>query len=275
MVWYYMYPSTDGVTDMPFFVISIGLHELQPRIDRPEGFEYDQFFFNCNGSGWLEMNGRKWELPEGSAFFIPAHMPHSYYPEGDIWDIRWMVPGGTALPELYRKFHLEQGGVFRLQDESGLDRILNQMRRDLIEHPKHGNVLAAGAVYSFIIEFVYQTNLHQMKESDDMPYEQQILALQEYISNHFMYPITLDDLCKIVPVSHQHICRIFRETLGMRPVEYINQVRIEMAKSLLLYSDYSIREVGQKCGFQNTNYFNKIFKKFEHLTPLEYRNSVI
>lgn len=37
MLWYYMYPSTEGVTDLPFYVVSIGLHELQPRIERPDG----------------------------------------------------------------------------------------------------------------------------------------------------------------------------------------------------------------------------------------------
>lgn len=275
MIWYYMYPSTEGVEDLPLYVISIGLHDLQPRIDRPEGHEYDQFFFNSSGSGWLELNGEKYELPEGSAFFIPAHMPHSYYPEGDVWDIRWMVPGGSALPELYRKFHLEQGGVFTLQDESGLDRILNRMRMDIIEHPKNGNVLAAGEVYAFIIEFVYQTSLHKVKENDGIPHEQEIRALKEYVSIHFMYPITLDDLCSVVPVSHQHICRIFKETLGVRPMEYVNQVRVSMAKSLLLYGDLSISKVGEKCGFQNSNYFCKVFKKYENVTPLEYRNSVI
>ena len=160
MIWYYMYPETEGVEDLPFYVYSIGLHELQPKIDRPEGFAYDQFFYNAIGSGWLEMNGKTYELPEGSAFFIPKKMPHAYYPDGDIWDIRWMTPAGTGLKELYRKFHLENGGVYTLQDESGLDRILNQMRMVLIEHPKHGNVLAAGAVYAFIIEFIYQIVLY-------------------------------------------------------------------------------------------------------------------
>lgn len=72
MLWYYMYPSTEGVTDLPFYVVSIGLHELHPRIERPDGYDYDQFFYNCTGSGWLEINDHKYELPEGSAFFIPA-----------------------------------------------------------------------------------------------------------------------------------------------------------------------------------------------------------
>ncbi len=275
MIWYYMYPSTEGVTDLPFYIISIGLHELQPRIDRPEGHEYDQFFYNSCGSGWLEMNGKLYELPEGSAFFIPAYVPHSYYPDGDIWDVRWMVPSGSALPELYRKFHLEKGGVFTLQDESGLDRILNRMRTNLIIHPKHGNVLAAGSVYNFIMEFVYQTSLRKAREEGSTVHEKQILLLKEYISNHYMYAISLDDLCRVVPVTHQHMCRIFREVLDMRPMEYVTQVRVDMAKSLLLYSEYSIREVGEKCGFQNTNYFCKKFKQYEHVTPLEYRNSVL
>lgn len=275
MLWYYMFPSTEEVKTLPLYVTSIGLHELQPRINRPQGYEYDQFFYNSYGTGWLEMNGQKYELPEGSAFFIPARMPHSYYPDGDIWDIRWMVPAGSALPEIYHRFHLENGGVFMLHDESGLDRILNQMRMALIVHPKHGNILASGLVYSFIMEFVYQTMLHEIKESDGAPYEKQILVLEEYISNHFMHPITLDDLCKVVPVTHQHMCRIFKETLGMRPVEYINRVRVDMAKSLLIYSKLSMKEIGEKCGFRNTNYFCKVFKSFERVTPLEYRNSVL
>lgn len=275
MLWYYMYPSVEEVCDLPFYVYSIGLHDLQPRIDRPDGYEYDQFFYNACGAGKLEMNGIRYELPEGSAFFIPAKLPHSYYPDDDIWDIRWMVPGGSALPDLIRKFHLEDGGVFMVQDESGLDRILNQMRTTLINHPKHGSVLAAGSVYSFILEFIYQTSLREISEEVEMPYEHQILALKEYIDVHYMHPISLEDLCQVIPVTHQHMCRIFREALGMRPMEYIRQVRIENACSLLLYSDLSVKKIGEKCGFHNTNYFCKVFKEREHVTPMEYRNSVI
>lgn len=275
MLWYYMYPSTEGVTDLPFYVVSIGLHELQPRIERPNGYDYDQFFYNCTGSGWLEINNHKYELPEGSAFFIPATKPHCYYPDGDVWDIRWMVPGGNSLTPLYHKYNLENGGVFTLHDESELDRILNQIRMELIKHPKTGNVLAAGSVYPFIIEFIYQTMLYNSTEFNNTPYEQQMRTLQEYIKIHCVHPISISDLCKVLAVSPQHVCRILKKTLGIHPTEYINQVRIELACSMLLYSNLSIKEIGEKCGFQNTSYFCKKFKQFEHLTPLEYRNSVI
>lgn len=275
MLWYYMFPSVEEVSDLPFYVFSIGLHELQPRIVRPEGYEYDQFFYNTCGSGRLEMNGKVYELPEGSAFFIPAKMPHSYYPDGDIWDVRWMTPGGSALPGLLQKFHLEEGGVFMVQDESELDRLLHQMRMALIHHPKHGNVLSAGLVYAFILEFIYQTSLRDISEEVRTPYEHQMLALKEYVAQHYMHPISLADLCQVVPVTHQHMCRMFKEALGVSPMEYVNRVRIENACSLLLYSDYSVNLIGEKCGFHNMNYFCKVFKEQKHITPMEYRNSVI
>lgn len=275
MMWYYMYPSVKEVQNLPFYIISIGLHELQPKIDRPEGYEHDQFFYNSCGSGWLEMNGVKYELPEGSSFFIPAHLPHCYYPDDDIWDVRWVEVAGSGLPDVLKEYHLENGGVFTLHDETCLDRILNRMRMALISHPKHGNMLAAGEVYHFIMEFVYQAMFCDKEEQVELPHEEYILALKEYINVHFMHPISMDDLCGVVPVTHQHLCRIFKETTGLRPIEYVNKVRIDMSKQLLLYSKDSIREIGEKCGFKNANYFCKLFKKQENITPLEYRNSVL
>lgn len=275
MMWYYLYPSVKEVQDLPLYVISIGLHELQPRIDRPNGYPHDQFFYNSCGSGWLELDGKQYELPEGSAFFIPANMPHCYYPEDDIWDIRWVELAGSALPELLRKYNLDKGGVYSLADESGLDRILNRMRMDIITHPEHGNMLASGRSYSFFMEFVYQTRFVSQEEKSTYPHEEQIMALKEYISIHFMHPISMDDLCKVVPVTHQHMCRIFKEMTGQRPIEYVNQVRVDMSKQLLLYSEDPIHIVGKKCGFQNANYYCKVFKKQEKMTPLEYRNSVL
>lgn len=117
--------------------------------------------------------------------------------------------------------------------------------------------------------------LYNSTEFNNTPYEQQMRTLQEYIKMHCVHPISISDLCKVLAVSPQHVCRIFKKTLGIHPTEYINQVRIELACSMLLYSNLSIKEIGEKCGFQNTSYFCKKFKQFEHLTPLEYRNNVI
>ncbi len=52
-MWYYMYPSLDGVRELPFYIISIGQHELQPYIKKTQGHEYDQFFLTAlDPGGW-------------------------------------------------------------------------------------------------------------------------------------------------------------------------------------------------------------------------------
>jgi YesN/AraC family two-component response regulator len=109
----------------------------------------------------------------------------------------------------------------------------------------------------------------------DGKYSFYMKELREYIGNHFMHPITLENLCEVIAVSPQHLCRIFKESVGMRPMEYVAQVRVEMAKSLLLYSGYPVQKIANMCGFQNVNYFCKIFKRSENMTPGEYRKSVV
>ncbi|MCR5587673.1 MAG: AraC family transcriptional regulator [Lachnospiraceae bacterium] len=275
MLWYYLFPEIEDVKELPFYLITIGLHDMQPKLERPEGYPYDQFMFSTSGSGKLVTGGKTYDLPEGSAFFIPAGVPHAYYPDGDIWDIRWMTPSGSALPQLLEQLGLTEIKIFELRDEAELDRILNKMRTDLILHPKHGPILAAGSVYNYIIEFMYQCELCKNGEAKENSHEAQMLLLKEYIGKHFMYPVTMEDLCNVVKVTKQHMCRIFKETVSMRPMEYVNYVRIDMAKGLLFSTDYPIKEVGEKCGFNNTNYFIKTFRKFEKMTPLEYRQSLL
>lgn len=144
-----------------------------------------------------------------------------------------MVPGGSGLPELYRSLHLDGGGVYQLEDESDLDLILNRMRHKLIQNEELASVFAAGYVYEFLIEFARQTSLRDKKRSKEGKYSLYMKELKEFISNHFMYLISLGNLCAVVAVSPQHLCRIFKESTGMRPMEYVTQVRVDMAKNLL------------------------------------------
>ena len=90
-MWYYSYFPTEPNAELPMYLYSIGMHDTQPLLVRPEGHRHDQFFYNTTGSGTILIYGQKYNIPEKSSFFIPAHVPHEYYPNTDIWDIRWFV----------------------------------------------------------------------------------------------------------------------------------------------------------------------------------------
>ncbi len=272
-MWYYLYPDLEKTHELPYFIQSIGLHELQPYIIKPDGHEYDQFFYNAKGSGNLVLNGKKYHLPTGCGFFIPAKLPHEYYPDGDIWDIRWMVPGGIGLAELYKLTGIK-AGVYNLHNCNMLDIILNKMHDEICADSTYGSLYASTHVSEFITEFARQAGLLKSDNPPIIPeniYDLHMHNLSEYIETHYAGDIRMEDLCQIAHVSPQHICRIFRECTGMSSIEYIQKCRIEHAKELLISTTHSISCICRWCGFENENYFWKIFKKIEKTTPGEYR----
>ena len=83
--------------------------------------------------------------------------------------------------------------------------------------------------------------------------------------------ISLDEISNFVGLSKFYFTREFRRITGYSFVDYQKTVRCEKARVLLLSTDESIKEVGQKCGFENQSYFSRIFKEYSGLTPSEYR----
>ena len=110
------YPIFRGEQQLPIFLLNMGLHLCQDHVVRPEGHSSPQILFCTRGSGTLVISGNRLNVPAGSAIFLPAAFPHEYYANEDVWDIHWVIPGGSAAEEVLRQFGLEQPGVFELND---------------------------------------------------------------------------------------------------------------------------------------------------------------
>jgi AraC-like DNA-binding protein len=273
-MWYFEYPSTENMEAFPFFLRSIGLHECQPEIHRSSGHPYDQFFYSEHGCGEVVIDGKKYISENESAFFIPANIPHSYKPMSEDWDIRWMVPDGKALPDIYSRLNLT-GGVYRLICAGALDQIMNRMHNELIHDRVMGNIAASACVMEYLVEFARQTGVFksssgETREESDV-YEHNMNILKNYIDQHFAENITMEKMCGLIDVTPQHLCRIFKHCSGMRPMEYIRHHRIELAKKIMESSGESTSEIAHICGFENDNYFWKSFKQIVKMTPNEYR----
>jgi YesN/AraC family two-component response regulator len=97
------------------------------------------------------------------------------------------------------------------------------------------------------------------------------MKIKQYIDQNSTRIIRLDELSKLSELSPSFLCRIFKSIIGITPVEYINKQKVFTAKLLLLETDKTVKEVSYQCGFENTNYFYEVFKKYECMTPLDYR----
>ncbi|MBG9374842.1 AraC family transcriptional regulator [Panacibacter sp. DH6] len=97
----------------------------------------------------------------------------------------------------------------------------------------------------------------------------------EYIQQHLQDNITVKTLSRQAYMSEPHFFRCFKQQFGMSPVEFINEQRIKAARMMLRAADISISEISFACGFNNLNYFLRMFKRHTGLTPAQYRKSML
>jgi len=93
----------------------------------------------------------------------------------------------------------------------------------------------------------------------------------EYIRQNYSSNITVRDISAFCHCSESYLSHIFKNKMKTSIMKYINKLRIEHAKILLLNSDSPISEIALKSGFCDPNYFAVVFKRFARLSPSEYR----
>jgi AraC family transcriptional regulator len=93
-----------------------------------------------------------------------------------------------------------------------------------------------------------------------------------YINAHLDQDIRLADLAKTVGMSQYYFCRLFRQSVGVSPYQYVIGQRVERAKQLLEKKDVAIADVALACGFANQDHLTKMFRRLIGMTPKAYRD---
>ncbi len=93
----------------------------------------------------------------------------------------------------------------------------------------------------------------------------------KYLKENYGKKITLSEIAEKVHLTKNYLCNIFVRDTGLTVFELLNQIRMEEAEMLLLYSDLRISEIAEKCGFENMGYFIKKFKAVFGTTPTAYK----
>ena len=98
-----------------------------------------------------------------------------------------------------------------------------------------------------------------------------IVLCLDYIYNNIHSRITIKELADYLELSESYLSKLFSKEMGMALSEYILNLKIEKAKNLLQYSDYSIVDISQYLSFSSQSHFIQVFKKSCGLTPHKYR----
>ncbi len=103
----------------------------------------------------------------------------------------------------------------------------------------------------------------------------QLRPVIHYVEAYYDHKITLNQLADMANISPHHFCRLFKSMTGMSPIAYVNFLRINAAIPLLQQGHLSVSEVAAAVGFNDSNYFSRLFKQYKKLPPTAFANGVL
>ncbi len=112
-------------------------------------------------------------------------------------------------------------------------------------------------------------------ESDKIIYHNvvRMKPVIDFISKNFSDKLYIEMLADMIGVSADYFTKMFKDSFGKTPIDYINSLRINKSMQLLYETEQSMSEISDAVGFCNANYFHKIFKQYMDTSPLAYRKS--
>lgn len=125
---------------------------------------------------------------------------------------------------------------------------------------------------SVVLEYTKNINALKIYKVDINEVNPMVIKAINYISEHLHDYINIADICCHCGISESYLRVRFKHDVGKSVVEYINEQKIEEAKLLLRYTDYSLLEISESLSFSSQSYFTTVFKKICGKTPIEYKN---
>lgn len=105
-------------------------------------------------------------------------------------------------------------------------------------------------------------------------YSSLIQTCMDYIDFHYSDDLSLDYMATMCSVSNSYLSALFKKETDTTLTDYINGTRVRQSLSLLNTTNLSIQEIAAQCGFSDSNYFTRTFKKFQGKSPKTYRESI-
>ncbi|MBR2616471.1 MAG: helix-turn-helix transcriptional regulator [Clostridia bacterium] len=209
----------------------------------------------------LVVEGEEVVLREGEMTVIFPYLVHSYEkaPEAEVLLVLF-DPGQTSFDRTLLAKRPLSPVVSGEEMIPLLERLVHWSRRARLK-------TALGYLNAVLGEYLEKVTL----SSADRRNESTSVRVLEYCSEHFAENVTVKDVAEALYVSQSYVSKIFSDQLRCGFREYLNSLRIQKAKSLLVNSDKRIVEIMLDCGFQNQSSFNRVFRSLCGISPGEYQ----
>lgn len=255
---------------LPIYVADIGSRHDQEHILRPRGYSAYQWIQCYEGEGMLYVGGREYHVKKNMGMLLYPHEVHEYKKVTNHWMVDFISFNGYMVENMLKEYGLVESGGYTV---SCTEQILDKIRKAIAileSNDYMKNYECSSIIYSILMD-VIKSRQDGGTGEENASYNR-LQQVTEYISEHYMEPLSLEELAGLLHITPQHLCILFKNKLSMRPFEYITKVRINNSKMIMNREKHiKIEEVARQVGYDSSSYFCSNFKKIEGMTPKTYQ----
>lgn len=247
------------------------LEALEPHTSSRKDLASYLFFMVLKGSGSLEYEGNAYTLSPRDCVFLDCRKAYSHRTSADLWKLKWVHFYGANMGDIYDKY-TERGGApcFHPKDPA----LYEDIWRNLYNIASSSDYIRDMKIYeklTMLLTLLMEESWHPEKENHTASKRQNLQNVKTYLDEHYADKISLDQLSEVFFINKFYLTRVFKEQFGLSINNYLLQKRITHAKQLLRFTDDTIETIGAECGISDPNYFSRVFKQVEGISPGEYR----
>ena len=273
-------------------IISIGFARLGTEWDYTDVYgPFHRLYLVTGGEGIVQHHGQEFHLLENVLHLVPAYTPSGYHCDSfleilyvhfsceleDHFDLfsempfQYQLEAGDPDQMLFeRLLELNPGMELKEYDPKKYDQKLHfQRRMNYANDVPLATFLESKAIMlRYLSEFINPEL--QQADTREHPYIEKTIR---FISENESENLTVSQLADIVSLTPDHFSKIFKKTIGVRPIEYIHRKRLQRVKLLLLTTDLSVAQIAEQVGFSSSTYLLRIFRKHTGVTLMQYRKA--
>ena len=255
-------------TDGPIRVNSFGTVVMDKKFTSKQCRVDYYLIYMIKGELSLYLNGKEHEFKAGDFTVLPPYHNTHYEKKNEEQLIYYLAHfSGTDVERFLGSIDLDgDPKIFRIGIHDEIIEKFNKLFDSYEKNPPYIQEIASAGLQEILIELTIKAHVSEESKAP--------LNSVYYIKRNLTNKITVPVLADIEGLSESRFYALFKEKMGLAPIEYVNTLRIERACNLIASTPMSFSKIGENCGFGDNFYFSKIFKKIKGMTPTEYKNSL-
>lgn len=223
------------------------------------------FKWVIEGEAAIGVEGRRLKFRPGDVAVYTSSIPHQFWALSDTCELCWFSVDGPVVEEFMLALGLQPGAyAYGPPPVAQIEELIESFKGYTVQEQRHASLLAIRLIYE-VADRISTTQVPSV-----------VQQVQQFIHAEFADPnLSVDSIAARLHYHRGSLSRVFHKHTGVTIIEYITQVRLHHARTLLAHTQDRISDIALRCGFHEPNYFCRWIHKHTGTTPSKLRRESV